>query len=356
MNDDAGSSFEGPGYDIVGDVHGHVEQLEKLLTRLGYVRDDDGVPRHPKRTMVFVGDLIDYKRDDQLATLRVVKAMHDAGAAVVVLGNHEFNAVAYATPNPATLGYCRPHTVKNTKQHREFLEEVGFGSPLHHTIIDWFRSLPLWWELDGRLRVVHACWSESDIECLRSVLDDGRTLNELVIREGSTKGTPTYKAIENVLKGPEVEMADHHYIDKGGHRRDNARVKWWKARATTLDKLAMVPKRTQLFDKKGQKGQAPAGRPRPGSNPALHGDGTRGGGPLLELGAAEDPQRPSRLRRLQRREGRPAGCLPVVRRGSARRQSFRDDLTCPPPGRRRKPCRTPRVRCSLDGRRRRQAA
>ncbi|TDT14609.1 calcineurin-like phosphoesterase family protein [Ilumatobacter fluminis] len=253
MNDDAGSSFEGPGYDIVGDVHGHVEQLEKLLTKLGYTEGKDGVYRHPTRQVVFVGDLIDYKRDDQLATLRVVKAMHDAGTAVVVLGNHEFNAVAYATPNPVRLDYCRPHTVKNTKQHREFLEEVGFGSPLHHTIIDWFRSLPLWWELDGRLRVVHACWSESDIEHLRSVLDDGRTLNEFVIREGSTKETPTYKAIENVLKGPEVEMADHHYMDKGGHRRDKARVKWWKAKATTLDKLAMVPERTQLFDKKGRK-------------------------------------------------------------------------------------------------------
>jgi len=93
----------------------------------------------------------------------------------------------------------------------------------------------------------------ADIEHLRSVLDEDDSLNEFTIREGSTKDTPTYRAIENVLKGPEVEMADHYYDDKGGHRREKARVKWWKAKATTLDQLAMIPKGTQLFDAKGRK-------------------------------------------------------------------------------------------------------
>ncbi len=246
MNDDAGSSFEGPGYDIVGDVHGHVEQLEKLLTKLGYVRDDDGVPRHPKRTMVFVGDLIDGRHDHQLATLRLVKSMCDAGSAKVVLGNHEFNAVAYATVDPGTFDYCRPHSDKNFRQHHEFLDEIEFGSPLHDSIVDWFSSLPLWLDLGG-VRVVHACWSQDDIDHLSSVLDDDGSLNKAVVRAGTTKGSRTYDAIENVLKGPEVDLAGHSYFDKSGHRRHAARVAWWDATATTLDRLAIRP-HTDLFD------------------------------------------------------------------------------------------------------------
>ena len=46
------------GYDVIGDVHGHLDALEGLLARLDYARVD-GTWRHPSRQAVFVGDLID---------------------------------------------------------------------------------------------------------------------------------------------------------------------------------------------------------------------------------------------------------------------------------------------------------
>ena len=46
------------GYDIIGDIHGHADQLEALLSELGY-RPSGGAHRHPHRQAVFVGDLID---------------------------------------------------------------------------------------------------------------------------------------------------------------------------------------------------------------------------------------------------------------------------------------------------------
>jgi len=49
----------------------------------------------------------------------------------------------YATPSPSGGGYCRPHNTKNNDQHKGFLAEVGFGSPLHRSIIDWFMEIPL---------------------------------------------------------------------------------------------------------------------------------------------------------------------------------------------------------------------
>ena len=86
-------------YDVIGDVHGHAGVLRGLLAKLGYV--ERGAYRHPERQAVFVGDLID-RGPEQLATLRIVRSMVDAGDTLAVLGNHEFNAVAWATRGTRT--------------------------------------------------------------------------------------------------------------------------------------------------------------------------------------------------------------------------------------------------------------
>ena len=86
------------GFDIIGDVHGHADRLRSLLSLMGY-KENRGAWTHPDRTAVFVGDLID-RGPGQLETLRIVRAMVEAGSAQIVLGNHEFNAVAYATVDP----------------------------------------------------------------------------------------------------------------------------------------------------------------------------------------------------------------------------------------------------------------
>ena len=92
---------------------------------MGY-RDKGDVWRHRRRLAVFVGDLID-RGPDQLETLEIVKAMVDAGAAEIVLGNHEFNAVAWLTWDVGRDDYCRTHDKKHREQHREFLTDVGDG-------------------------------------------------------------------------------------------------------------------------------------------------------------------------------------------------------------------------------------
>lgn len=43
------------GYDIIGDVHGHYDQLELLLRELGY-RETDGAWRHPGRQAIYVAN------------------------------------------------------------------------------------------------------------------------------------------------------------------------------------------------------------------------------------------------------------------------------------------------------------
>ena len=233
------------GFDIIGDVHGHADRLRSLLTLMGYT-EEHGVWSHPKRTAVFVGDLID-RGPGQLETLRLVRAMVEAGSAQIVLGNHEFNAVAYATVDPVRLDYCRPHSDKNNSQHEAFLSDVAFGSPLYRSIIDWFMTIPLWLDLGG-LRVVHACWSPKHIAHLKKVAGPGNTLTEQIVIDGTTKGTPTYDAIETVLKGPEVDLDGVWYEDKDGHRRHHSRLRWWDSGATTLNDAVLIPSGTKLFD------------------------------------------------------------------------------------------------------------
>jgi hypothetical protein len=247
-----------PGVDVIGDVHGHADRLRSLLAKMGY-DDRGGAWRHPTRTAVFVGDLID-RGPHQLATLRLVRAMVDAGSARIVMGNHEFNAVSYATVDPVRLGYCRPHSGKNRRQHAAFLREVEFDSPLHRSIIEWFRTIPLWLDLDG-LRVVHACWSEEHLDHLSGVLGPGRTLTNEAIIAGNTKGTATYDAIETVLKGPEVDLDGICYHDKDGNPRRHARLRWWDGTASTLATAALIPPGTRLCAPDGTEIDALPDRP-----------------------------------------------------------------------------------------------
>src|ERR1700730_16347728 len=90
-------------YDIIGDIHGHAAQLELLLRTLGY-QHRNGAWRHSDQVAIFVGDLID-RGPEQLPTLKMVRAMTDAGSARVAMGNHEFNAIAWATPDPVNDGH-----------------------------------------------------------------------------------------------------------------------------------------------------------------------------------------------------------------------------------------------------------
>lgn len=225
------------GYDIVGDVHGHVEPLKRLLRDMGY-RQRDGAYRHRDRTAIFVGDLID-RGPGQLATLKLVRAMVDAGSARVVMGNHEFNAIAWA------MGY-REKSEKNLKQHQRFLAEVKEGSGEHKAWVKWFRELPLWIE-ETNLRVVHACWSTRHVKFLRKHLKSGARVTRAVVENGSTKGTRLYGAVETLLKGVEVALPPGYcFRDKEGHCRKEIRTQWWKPRLTTYKDAYIGPKGVRM--------------------------------------------------------------------------------------------------------------
>jgi hypothetical protein len=226
--------------DIIGDVHGQFDKLVALLTNLGY-RDGGGAWRHSSRSAIFVSDLID-RGPKQFATVDLVRRMVAAGAAQCVMGNHEFNAIAWATPDPDNPGeFLRPHgKAGNLQQHQAFLSEFE-GTPEYGEVIAWFKTLPLWLDLGG-IRVVHACWHQESIDLLRKAMGSGARLTDKMIEDGSRKGDPIYKAIETVCKGPEVELpAGMTFKDKDGKIRNEVRVKWWQEDLSTYRKAAQGP-------------------------------------------------------------------------------------------------------------------
>jgi protein phosphatase len=89
-------------FDIIGDVHGCCDELERLLDELGYKvveqregQFPDGGPvfAPPEgRTAIFVGDLVD-RGPRVLDSVRLVRNMVEAGSAHCVPGNHDMKLV-----------------------------------------------------------------------------------------------------------------------------------------------------------------------------------------------------------------------------------------------------------------------
>ncbi|MFA5681001.1 MAG: metallophosphoesterase [Hydrogenophaga sp.] len=232
-------------YDIVGDIHGQADKLEALLKTMGY-QHQGGAYRHPSRTAVFVGDFID-RGPRQVDTCRLVREMVDAGSAQAVMGNHEFNAVAWFMRDPEAPNeerYLRPrHGEKGRKhrqQHQAFLAEVE-GTPMHQELTDWFLSLPLWLDLP-ELRVVHACWHDGLMSSLEPWLGQCRTLTPALMVRASRRDDPVFEAVEALTKGMEAPLpSGHAFRDKDGHERHHVRIRWWEERSDTYRDLAIMP-------------------------------------------------------------------------------------------------------------------
>ena len=224
-------------YDLIGDIHGHAGALVELLEHLGYQHSDSGYC-HPIRKVIFLGDFID--RGEHLAQhkelIAIVMPMVQNGHALAVMGNHEFNALAYHTEVNGL--FLRAHTEKNRKQHKAFLNEFDEDSEAKNEVLDFFYELPMWLELDG-LRVVHACWDNDAVEFLAMHREGSRMTPDLLAR-ASTEGSPEFKAVETLLKGHEIPLPEGvSFADKDGNVREWIRVQWWKSEATALGDIAL---------------------------------------------------------------------------------------------------------------------
>ncbi|WP_223636008.1 polynucleotide kinase-phosphatase [Corallococcus sp. EGB] len=146
-------------FDIIGDIHGCREELEALLTKLGYqVRPRaDGTPgfdvRPPGgRRAIFLGDLVD-RGPDIPGVLRLVMDMVEAGTALCVPGNHEMKLLRKLRGGKVNVSHGMAQTLEQLeKEPPEFHQRVAkfIDGLVSHYVLD-----------DGRLVVAHAGMKES---------------------------------------------------------------------------------------------------------------------------------------------------------------------------------------------------
>ena len=92
------SDERGP-FDLIGDVHGCLGELDALLRALGYAADGT----HPEgRRLVFLGDIVD-RGPDSVGVLRLVLPWIESGLALVVPGNHDDKLARWLLHRPVRI-------------------------------------------------------------------------------------------------------------------------------------------------------------------------------------------------------------------------------------------------------------
>ncbi len=234
---------EAKGYDLIGDVHGCANTLERLLQALGYQKIG-GVYRHRQRQVIFLGDIVD--RGPRIReALHLVRDMVEQGSALMILGNHEFNAITYCT-STGSGSYLRPHTAANAKQIAETLEQFANYSQEWQSFIRWFVELPLFLEIEHPLtrqlfRAVHACWDQTliDLHCAR--YGDGHIDWEFVL-ESAELGSLAALTKQRLTGGVDLPLPDGLTVTSpDGYTRRAFRTKFWGDEASTYGQLLFQP-------------------------------------------------------------------------------------------------------------------
>ncbi|MFM9008193.1 MAG: phosphoesterase, partial [Bacteroidota bacterium] len=135
----------------------------------------------------------------------------------------------------------RKHVIKNIVQHYETLAQFQNRQKEYEAYLDWFKTLPLYYETDT-FKAVHACWDNHNIAYLRSTLKNDRLDDELIY-QSVEKGTKLYEALDQTLKGKEMGLPDGLFFhDKDGNQRTELRIKWWEdPRAMTYKSIRVEP-------------------------------------------------------------------------------------------------------------------
>jgi len=214
------------GYDLIGDIHGCAVSLGMLLQRLGY-RRRRGVYRHADRQALFVGDIID--RGPRIReSVHLVRDMVEAGAAQVVMGNHEYNFLCYSTPGQPGSGleYLRSHTPRHYRVLKETLAAFEKHPQEQRDFLAWIQDMPIFLEFEG-FRVIHACWPQALLDQFAREYG-GNRISETFLHRSVQPGTFECELMDRALRGTHMKLPNGEVMtSKDGYRRHYFRTKFW---------------------------------------------------------------------------------------------------------------------------------
>ena len=228
------------GYDIIGDVHGCALTLARLLETLGY-QQRNGTWRHPQRQALFLGDIVD--RGPRIReAVELVHGMVEGGQAHCLMGNHEYNALAWAMPAAPGSGktHVREHTPRHARLIQETLDQYAAYPSDWQACLEWFQTLPLFLDA-GRFRLVHACWDAAVIAQLRSVYPEGR-VDAHFVQASAVPGSFAAQACNRLLRGTDMRLPDGLTLTGGdGLTRAFFRTKFWADDPQTYGDIVFQP-------------------------------------------------------------------------------------------------------------------
>ncbi|MDR1297353.1 MAG: AAA family ATPase [Deltaproteobacteria bacterium] len=142
-------TFDSGPFDVVGDVHGCLDELADILGLLGYEVDRGeltvGSPRG--RRVIFLGDLND-RGPETASVLRLAMGMVAAGTALLVPGNHEIKLLRHLRGQDVKISHGFDKTLDSLK---------GAGPEFLEGLAAFLEALPSHYVLDGgKLVVAHA--------------------------------------------------------------------------------------------------------------------------------------------------------------------------------------------------------
>lgn len=212
-------------YDIIGDVHGFATLLKKLLAAMGYSKTD-GAWKHPHRTAIFVGDLINHGPEIR-ETLQIVRAMTDEGSAKVILGNHEYSAILYHIKDSNGMFLSR-HIARNRNILQSTLSAFKGYKEEWPDYLKWFRTWPFFIDL-GKIRIAHAYWNDKEMQYLSEFIPPGK-LKKSFLRSIHEEQHPAAAIIYKTLKGLEFQCPPDLILKcSKGVSRKVFRMNWWES-------------------------------------------------------------------------------------------------------------------------------
>jgi protein phosphatase len=155
--DREGTDTENGPFDIVGDVHGCLDELVALLAELGYSVAPDTTGYHfvppAGRRVVFLGDLVN-RGPDSAGTLRLTMTMVESGHALCLKGNHD----VYLLRKLQGADILSEFNMTNESAVLESIAQLdSAGAAFRARALAFLESLPWRLELDGgRLVLAHA--------------------------------------------------------------------------------------------------------------------------------------------------------------------------------------------------------
>ena len=132
-----------PGYFIIGDIHGHILKLEKILS---YIKKD----LEKEDSIIFLGDYID-RGPSSFEVIEYLIRLSAAYRTIFLTGNHEDMFIRFVNKGDNFNNYIRNGGAYTIKSYINNLK--NFTIPESH--IEFFNNLKLYYEGDDFV-AVHA--------------------------------------------------------------------------------------------------------------------------------------------------------------------------------------------------------